>query len=242
MGFIVKNYDFYRMQDWYPKLSSYSCPAVFLSLKEPEIAALSAGETEGEVVSAVLPRLNLALRTFSGMRFVSVDAVAPTDTERFLRKRGAVSSAKSAWAVLAESSKVRSAAEAGTVSRICIRPFRRMDVTREFRLFIRGGKLQAMSQYWLIRHFRRLVNLRQTYWSKAEKFVNEIAPLLELRDCAMDIYFTAGGKILIVDINPWGPPTDPLMLSSWDRDWNDVSGCFIVPPPHTLSGDVNVSF
>ena len=198
MGFIVKNYDFYRMQDWYPKLSSCSFPAVFLTLKENEIAALAVGETGPDVLSGVLSRLNPALRTFSGMRFVSVDAVAPTDTERFLKKRGAVSSAKSAWAVLAESSKVRSAAAAGAVSRICIRPFRRMDVTREFRLFIRGGKLQAMSQYWLIRHFRRLVELRQTYWSKAEKFVNEIAPVLEQRDCAMDIYFTAGGRILIV--------------------------------------------
>ena len=117
-----------------------------------------------------------------------------------------------------------------------------MDVTREYRLFIREGKLLAMSQYWLIRHFRRLVKLKDTYWSKAEKFVNEIAPILEMRDCAMDIYFTASGKILIVDVNPWGPPTDPLMLNSWDRDWNNTSGCFIVPPPHTLSGDVNVSF
>ena len=212
MGFIVKNYDFFRMQDWYPKLSSNSFPAVFLTLKDAEIAALAAGETSGTVVAALIPRLKLALRTFSGSRFV------------------------------AESSKVRNAAAAGTVSCICVRPFRRMDVTREYRLFIREGKLLAMSQYWLIRHFRRLVKLKDAYWSKAEKFVNEIAPILEMRDCAMDIYFTASGKILIVDVNPWGPPTDPLMLNSWDRDWNNTSGCFIVPPPHTLSGDVNVSF
>ena len=242
MGFIVKNYDFFRMQDWYPKLSSNSFPAVFLTLKDAEIAALAAGETSGAVVAALIPRLKLALRTFSGSRFVSVDSAAPTDTERFLKKRGAVSSAESAWAVLAESSKVRNAAAAGTVSCICVRPFRRMDVTREYRLFIREGKLLAMSQYWLIRHFRRLVKLKDAYWSKAEKFVNEIAPILEMRDCAMDIYFTASGKILIVDVNPWGPPTGPLMLNSWDRDWNNTSGCFIVPPPHTLSGDVNVSF
>ena len=45
MGFIVKNYDFFRMQDWYPKLSSNSFPAVFLTLKDAEIAALAAGET-----------------------------------------------------------------------------------------------------------------------------------------------------------------------------------------------------
>lgn len=80
-----------------------------------------------------------------------------------------------------------------------------MDVTREYRLFIREGKLLAMSQYWLIRHFRRLVKLKDAYWSKSEKFVNEIAPILEMRDCAMDIYFTASGKILIVDVNPWDP-------------------------------------
>ena len=176
------------------------------------------------------------------MRFVSVDSAAPTVTERFLRNRGAVCFAESVCALLAESSQVRNAAAAGTVSCICVRPFRRMDVTREYRLFIRGGKLQAMSQYWLIRHFRRLVKLKDSYWSKAEKFVGEIAPILERRDCAMDIYFTSSGKILIVDVNPWGTPTDPLMLGSWDRDWNNTSGCFIVPSPHTLSGDVNVSF
>lgn len=95
MGFIVKNYDFFRMQDWYPKLSSNSFPAVFLTLKDAEIAALAAGETSGAVVAALIPRLKLALRTFSGSRFVSVDSAAPTDTERFLKKRGAVSSAES---------------------------------------------------------------------------------------------------------------------------------------------------
>ena len=242
MGFIVRNYDIFRMQDWYPKLSSNSFPAVFLTLKDAEIAALAEGKTTGAVADALIPRLQLALRTFSGNRFVSVDSVAPTDTERFLKKRGAVSSAESAWAVLAESSKVRSAAAAGQVSCICVRPFRRMDVTREFRLFIRDGKLLGMSQYWLIRHFRRLVALTPAYWSKAEKFVTEISAILPMHDCAMDIYFTSSGKILIVDLNPWGPPTDPLMMKSWDRDWNTVAGCQIVPPPHMLSGDVNVSF
>ena len=211
-------------------------------LQPEEIAVLKEGEKRGAAVKGLLPRLETAMSTFLYTRFVSVDLVAPTDTERFRLKRGAVRSARSAWNILAESEKVRQSAARGEVSCICIRPFRRMDVTREFRLFIRGGKLQAMSQYWLIRHFRRLVELRQTYWSKAEKFVNEIGPVLEQRDCAMDIYFTAGGRILIVDINPWGPPTDPLMLNSWDRDWNATSGCFIVPPPHTVSGDVNVSF
>ena len=65
-----------------------------------------------------------------------------------------------------------------------------------------------------------------------------------LKDVVMDIYFTSSGKILITDLNPLSAPTDPLMFSEWEKfDWTgEAAGIRIVPPPHTLSGDVNVSF
>ena len=170
------------------------------------------------------------------------DCCAPTDTERFELKRGAVFSPESTWKYLALSGKVRQAAAEGKAEYICLRPFRRMNRTREFRLFIRDGKLNAMSQYHLIRHFRRLEGVRNSFWEQAADFVDRIAWLLPLKTLVMDIYFTSSGKILIIDLNPWGEPTDPLLLQSWERDWSVPAGIVLMDPPTRIYGDVNVSF
>jgi len=231
-----------KIQNWYPRLAVHTFPTVFVMLNEEEISALANGETTGEVVQNVLPRLTTAMSAFLYTRFVSTDFVAPTDSERFRTKRGAVRSAASAWNTLADSEKVRNAAKEGNVSCIAVRPFRRMDVTREFRLFIKDGQLKSMSQYWLIRHYRRLAGVTQKYWELADNFVKKIAWCLPCQDIVMDIYFTSADEILVLDLNPWGPPTAPLMLMKWDIDWDSVSGCKIVPPPLMLGGDVEVSF
>ena len=50
------------------------------------------------------------------------------------------------------------------------------------------------------------------------------------------------GKKYFIDINKWGDPTDPLMLNTWERDWETQSGIILMPPPIKISGDVNISF
>jgi len=231
-----------RMPLWYPSFASWSFPTVFVRLRPEELAALGAGEDSGSAVEGVLPRLDHSLGTFSGSRFVSVDLAAPTDSERFESKRGAVRSAASAWKCLASSAKVRASVAAGHASCICVRPFRRMDQTREFRLFIKDRELKAMSQYWLIRHFRRLEGRKELYWDMAKSFVASVSWCLPSADMAMDIYITSGKEIIVVDLNPWGPPTNPLMLRAWDQDWSREQGIRLISPPTTISGDVNVSF
>jgi hypothetical protein len=113
---------------------------------------------------------------------------------------------------------------------------------REFRLFIQNGKLVAMSQYHLIRHFHRLEKLKDHFWQKSKEFVEENAWRLPLENIVVDIYFTADDRILVIDLNPWGEPTDPLMLRSWNRDWSDEAGLITMAPPVKLRGDVDVSF
>ena len=137
---------------------------------------------------------------------------------------------------------MRAAADRGEVEYICLRPFRRITKPREFRLFIRGGKLNAMSQYHLLRHFRRLEGLRKHYWELAQEFVDSIAWKLPGDDLVMDIYITSEEKVLIIDLNPWGGATDPLLLRSWDRDWSEPAGIVLMEPPYKLRGEVNVSF
>ena len=71
------------MCQWYPKLNQVSFPAVFLTLSGIELAAMKNKETDTPVVQNLLPRLECCMKSFPGNRFVSVDSVSPTDTERF---------------------------------------------------------------------------------------------------------------------------------------------------------------
>lgn len=235
--------DAFRVQNYYPKFSHYSMPAYFVMLEQDEIAALAAGETSGSVVKRVIRKINKAMNHFFGKRFISVDFCAPTDCPRYLSsKHGSVASAESGWYSLVTSPKIREMAAAGLVECICVRAFRTFDVPREFRLFVKNGKLAAMSQRFLIRHFRRLEKRTDEYWKLADKFIQTIEADLPEKDIVVDIYITSRKKIIMLDLNPWGEPTDPLMMASWNRDLTTPLGCLIVPPPHTISGDVNVSF
>lgn len=226
---------------WYSLLSNYTFPTSFVKLHPEEVTALAAGRSSGAEAKAVIQKLKGPMKAFPGNSFVFTDSHAPTDTERFDKKRGAVYSPGSAWRNLAASEKIRKAASEGEVEFICIRPFRRMNRIREFRLFIRGGKLKGMSQYWLVRHFKRLQNAQKHLWKQAQNLVDEISWTVP-EDIVIDIYFTSDGDILILDLNPWGPPTSPLLFRNWEQDWDSEQGIRIIPPPVRISGEVNVSF
>jgi hypothetical protein len=234
--------EFCRLPVWYPVLAGHTFLTSFVKLNKDEISALANGETKGKNVRDVIKQMALPMKSIPGNSFVSVDTVAPTDTDRFKGKRGAVYSPESAWRYLAKSQKVRAAAAEGKVEYVCMRPFRRMNQTREFRLFIYNRELKAMSQYWLVRHFRRLEGPKKKFWKDAKNFVEKIIWLLPVENIVMDIYFTSDNDILIIDLNPWGGDTSPLMLHTWDRDWNEEIGIQLMPPPTKISGNVNVSF
>ena len=238
--------NFFKTPVWYSALASKTFPTTFVKLHPDAVKALADGvasdEEPSSAVNIAINELKGAMSFVIGNSFVFTDCCAPTDTERFLNKNGAVFSAESAWRNLAESAKVRECAASNAIEYLCVRPFRRMSRPREFRLFIYDGKLSAMSQYYLIRHFRRLEGVKENYWQKAEKFVQEIIWTLPVKTLVMDVYFTSNDEILVIDLNKWGEPTDPLMLDSWDRDWNTVSGIVLMPPPIQVSGDVNISF
>lgn len=238
----MKETNSFPMCLWYPKLSHASFPAVFLALTGEELEAMKNRQTDTPVVKNLLSRLAHCMNSFPGNRFVSVDCVSPTDTERFQSKRGAVHSAESAWKNLLESRKVAESLERGEVTSLCIRPFRNMQMAREFRLFIKDGILAGMSQYYLVRHFRRLPGRVEQYFLQAQQFVEQIRGLLPAETLCMDIYFKSSGGILIVDLNPWGESTDPLMYNTWDRNWEEQRACLIVPPPHCVRGDIKVRF
>lgn len=234
------------LQNWYIQLSNYTLPTNFIELKSSEISLLSGSDLETEdaekIEKALLKRLDFAMRQYSGSCFVTTDYCAPIDTERFASKRGAVHSATSALKYLRKSEKVVHAAKCGDVKYLCVKPFRSFNQTREFRLFVHDGKLRAMSQYNLVRHFRRLEGIKDKYFSLAKDFIEDINWLLPAKNIVIDIYITSNDKILIIDLNEWRGSTNPLLLHSWDQDWDVELGILLMRPPMKIKGDVNVSF
>ena len=238
---------FWLMPNWYTQLAPHTFITGFVPLSREAIELLKNGsledlDEEDRITAQVIADLSQPMAEIPGNCFTCVDSCAPTDTERFAGKGGAVHSPESAWKFLLESPKVRAAAQAGLVSSICIRPFRNMTPAREFRLFIKDGRLKGMSQYHLIRHFRRLEGVKENLWNRCQLFINSISWRLPKDPFVMDIYFTSGyERILIVDLNPWGVPTDPLLFK-WDEKWDETLGLRLMASPTEISGNVNVSF
>jgi hypothetical protein len=231
----------YPISAWYPTLGSYTFPTVFVHLTAPQRAALAAGTTSGSEVEAVAARLTEAIRSVPGSGFVHADVCAPTDAPAFAES-AAVKNGQQAWAMLAASAKVREAFAQQQTERLGVHPYRRLDPVKEFRLFIYGRRLIAMSQMRLDRHYRRLAGRRDYLWHEAERLTAELADRLPDADLCMDVYLTSQPSLLLIDFNCWGPPTNPLLLRSWDQSFSDVVGLKLIPPPTQLKGNVEVSF
>ena len=228
------------VSQWYSELSEYSFPTVFVHLGVEERLALQENRPESPAGVALMGRLKSAVKAVPGSVFVATDICAPTDSPRF-RYGSGVFSTMAAWRLLASSAKVRQALEQG-VERLTVRPTRRMDRTREFRLFFFHRDLKAMSQYNLDRHFAGLDRRGEEIWQLAQDFARQIAGLLPTDNVVVDVYLTSGRKFIIVDLNDWGPPTDIKLLKAWDRNWDEKVGLRLISKPVKMKGDISVSF
>jgi hypothetical protein len=229
-----------KTSDWYTTLGEYSFPTIFLRLAPDEIQALLASVETSACAKGVISRLQIAMKHLPGASFVGADVCAPTDSA--LYRKGRVSGGRRAWNQLRSSAKVCEAFRQGLCDRLIVRPFRTMDRAREFRMFIHDGQLVAMSQYCLDRHYKRLVKREKEIWQKGVKFAQQIGSQLPAPTLVADVYLTSTGRLLLVDLNQWGSPTDPLMLRTWDRDWETVAGLKLIPRPVRMKGDISVSF
>ncbi len=234
------------VSSWYDSLGRYTFPTVFIGLAEQERRALAQDneldqEEEEEASAGVVEAVQNAIRSLPGSCFIGADVCAPTDSPLFADSPSLITGER-AWEMLRSSEKVRTALANRQTSRLFLRPFRNMNSVREFRLFFYKRTLVAMSQMNLQRHFARFARRQEFLWEEAIKLAREIESWLPRDNVVVDIYFCANGDILIVDMNQWGAPTDPLLLRTWDRDWNQEIGLKLIPPPVKMRGNISISF
>jgi len=230
------------ISSWYTTLGHYSFPTIFIELDNEEVQAIIADADEkSPEAKATMKKLRHAMKSLPGSSFIGTDLCMPTDSDMF-KPRGRCTSGTKAWLTLKTSEKVKKVLREKKTSTLIVRPYRHMTTVREFRLFFKNRELKAMSQMNLERHFVRLALRADELWSDAQKFAEDIKKDLPEDDCVVDIYFTSSKRIMLIDMNSWGAPTDPLLLRTWDRNWEENSGLILIPPPVKMKGDISVSF
>jgi hypothetical protein len=188
-------------------------------------------------------KIQKVIENLPGNCYIHADCCAPTDSILYQKRTGSVHSGSMGWDVLKESLKVINAFQSGKTERIALHPYRRMDRQREFRIFVREGILSAMSQLDLNNYYPRIAGRSSFFWQKAGEFVQDIATFLPQKNIVIDLYFTSKDEIIIIDLNNWGVPTDPLLLRKWDRDWHlEEEGLRLISKPVKLKGNISVSF
>ncbi len=227
---------------WYVSLGNFTFPTMFMQLRKDEIDALLEGHRNCKASRELIKKMDYVVEHLPGTCFVHADVCAPSDSQLFHDGDGRISSGHAAWNMLRDSEKVRSALRSGESSRLGFHPFRRMDHAREFRLFIREGALVGASQRFLDKHHPRLGRRHAEIWSLCREFADKISDFLPSSDITVDVYMTATAKMMILDMNPWGEPTDPLLYRDWDRDWSRKPELLILPKPMHISGNISVSF
>ena len=230
------------VSQWYTSLASYTFPTVFIRLTEEEIATIVNNEKSSKPARSLVNKIHHVVQTLPGKSFIYADCCAPTDSSLFRKRVGAVNSGDLGWEILLESVKVREAFKTGKTERICLHPYRRMAQLREFRIFIKNRKTVGMSQLFLEHHHPKIEQQKNFIWNKARSFINEIALFLPSSDVIVDVYLTSRNELMIIDMNTWGPPTEPLLFRTWDRDWEKGTGFRLVKKPVRLKGEVSVSF
>lgn len=94
---------------------------------------------------------------------------------------------------------------------LVLREWRRVDEAGEFRCFVRGGRLRAISQRHSSIFFEHLVDAEFT-----GTVVESIVAFFE--EYAFDVLVgkPPRRKVRLIDFSPWSPSTDPLMYD-WDE-------------------------
>jgi hypothetical protein len=114
--------------------------------------------------------------------------------------------------------------------------------SREFRVFVAGGRYVAATQRDASTHFPSLETEQPELDACLRAFVARVAPRLPTPTCVLDVYITptARRSVRLVDINPWLP----TIVSPGTLEWTDIEAAAVAVvdgPAPVAHADVDFS-
>lgn len=173
-----------------------------------ELAQLPSDGDANELLAHFFHRSNSSLRVSTGHEALKLLACSERVFVDLLTELEAVESAGRAWGM-----------------RCCVRRWDgRVRDDFEFRGFVRGGRLVALSQYNTFVHLRHLHDRRAALLAKMERFFSvELEHRLAaagIKSCVLDLACLEGASdssVLVVELNPANTATGAAMFS-WTED------------------------
>ncbi|KAK9837006.1 hypothetical protein WJX81_006472 [Elliptochloris bilobata] len=113
---------------------------------------------------------------------------------------------------------------------LALRKFHDLRPGREFRCFMHNHELIAVSQRNIAEHYPQLAAQREELLEALLEFAEEHLERFPEPDFAADVYVAASGRVWLVDFNPIGGTTSPLLF-----DWEELPYSRAAPAADTIA-------
>jgi len=102
---------------------------------------------------------------------------------------------------------------------LVLRKWYNLNVSMEFRCFVKNGALIGISQRDHATFYEFLLEMKESLREKiVEFFETKISGKFPSENYTFDVYISQKGKVWLVDFDPWVETTEPLLF-----DWDELS-------------------
>ncbi|WCK57306.1 ATP-grasp domain-containing protein (plasmid) [Aneurinibacillus sp. Ricciae_BoGa-3] len=215
------------LTNWKEDLMKYSIPTLVFTLTEKERDDFSSlifsegnSQVEQERFAYFVNKIAPAFHVFPEGIFLRNDKRSPKDSDAFLN--GKLRPARTAqeaisFCLLSERTWVdfRDAKEHGHLPILVARKWMDFKPEREFRCFIKNGRLFAITQYDYQNHYEWVTNHVDSIKARIISFIEEIKSLLPCDTLVVDVHINDQG-ITIIETNPYGL-SDPCLFEDYEQ-------------------------
>lgn len=179
--------------------------------------------------------LDCGIAALGGRAFVRLGSRSPKDTPLAVLTGGGAASGAEALRLLCGPSRrlafdLRRAVRHGLAPWVFLREWHDIPWWAEYRCFLRDGALVGISQYHTGHPLPQasrsgLSGIR----AAIARLMREVLAIWGEAPVVADVWADASGHAMLIELNPWGPPTEPAFFC-WQRD--DFDGSLRIGDDH----------